>query len=297
MESTYRHSINELVTRYRFHPELRDLYVEGERDITIFSWFVSRLAENRAVVYHINTVEIAPDARQAIGVSEGGNKGRAIALALILDRALPQECRSVFCVVDKDFHEFGFALPVSRYLIYTDFACIECYAVSANALSKLFAVYLGKTLTVTEIDSMVEVLNYVFSMRLAKRQLAPKATWFNHFTRCCSIKDGRVYLEKSALLKRVLSAAAGELTAEAVESEIQQFSTHPIEDGRQAMHGHDIIQLISWIAREKGVGNEIAGPAPLQRAVLLGLVEIEDLAKEPLFSKIAEWACEIPYGP
>ena len=64
-----------------------------------------------------------------------------------------------------------------------------------------------------------------------------------------------------------------------------------IADRRQAMHGHDIIQLLSWVARAKGVAREIADAAPLRRA-MWGLLEVEDLQKEALFSRIAEWACE-----
>jgi hypothetical protein len=291
MDDTYRRSISELVTRYRFHPEFRDLFVEGDRDVSVYDWFLSRIPMSRAAVYPINSIEVTSTTCQEMGVSEGGNKGRAIALALKLDRELSLECRSVLCLVDKDFHEFNFSLPNCRYLIYTAYACLECYVLGKNPLAKLCVLYLGKTLTETEIDSTMEILTYIFSVRLAKRRLAPNTGWFEDFTRCCSIRNECIHLDRSAYLRSVLNFAAGALTAEAIETEVRRFATLVIGDRRQAMHGHDIIRLISWIAHQKGVPREIANAGPLRRA-MLGLLEIEDLQREPLFARIAEWACE-----
>jgi hypothetical protein len=140
---------------------------------------------------------------------------------------------------------------------------------------------------------MMEILVYVFAVRLAKRRLAPNTRWFENFTRFCSAHNEGIHLDRSAYLGSVLNAAAGALTAEAIEAEVRRLDKIVIDDRRQAMHGHDIIQLISWIARTKGVAREIADAAPLRRA-MLGLLEIEDLQKEPLFARIAEWACEAP---
>src|SRR5271166_1542994 len=146
MDDQNRRPIGELVARYRFHPELRDLFVEGDRDVSLFRWFLSNLPGKKAVVYHINTIGITRGASQAVGISTEGNKGRVLTLAMTLDKELPLECRSVYCCVDKDFHEFGFALPECRYLVYTGYACMECYALNPNPLSKLFEIYLGKSL-------------------------------------------------------------------------------------------------------------------------------------------------------
>jgi hypothetical protein len=98
-----------------------------------------------------------------------------------------------------------------------------------------------------------------------------------------------IELRKVDFLERVMSVAAGGLTAEAVAGEIQHPATLFSGDRRQAMQGHDIIQLICWLAHRKGVDRKIADPALVQRAMLASL-EIEDLSAEPLFGKIAAWA-------
>jgi hypothetical protein len=182
VDDTERRTVDELITRYTYHPELRDLFVEGDRDVRMFRWFLSLLPKNRAAIYQVNTIDLPPQAVIDTGGTEEGNRGRAIALGLLLEKTLAEECEAVLCCVDKDFHDFGFALPSCRYLVYTDVACIECYAFQANPLAKLFQIYLNKSLSHREIDAMKKVLSYVFIVRLIKRKLAPTAHWFEDFT-------------------------------------------------------------------------------------------------------------------
>jgi hypothetical protein len=291
MDSPNKRPVDELVTRYKYHPELRDLFVEGDRDVAFFRWFFDHLPGSKATVYHINAIDIPSDAVDATGLAREGNKGRVLALALMLDQLLPTECRSVYGCVDRDFHGLGFDLPKCRFLIYTDHACMECYALNVNPITKLFNVYLGKTLSDSELDSMIAVLRQVFFVRLAKRMMAPAATWFEEFTKCCSIKGSRVVLNESKFLSRVLNVAAGALTRNAVEAEVKRLGSLQTPKGYHAVHGHDLVQLISWIAQKKGVDQGIRHPTPLSRAIF-GLIEFADIRKEPLFMKVAGWASQ-----
>jgi len=247
MPDQNRRSLAELVTRYQFHPELRDLLVEGERDISVFRWFLSSLPKSRGVVYHVNSVDLTAEDCESVGVYGGGNKGRVIALARILDAELPPRCVSVLCCVDRDCLDFELPYRSYRYLIHMDFACLECYALGQKSLYKLFITYLGTQITPGEIDSMMDVLRYVFSVRLAKRRLAPDAAWFDRFTKCCSLHNGRVRLDKQAYLSRVLNVADGLLPGESVERETKWFAAQSLADMRLAVHGHDAVHLLRLV--------------------------------------------------
>ena len=288
-----RRSVEELVIRYQFHPELRDLFAEGLRDLGVFRWFFSRLPECTAVVYDIDSVELPAAMCESVGISGGGKRGRVITLAKVLDRQLSPQCRSVFCCVDRDFDDFEDVRYGCRYLIYTDFACLECYALSTKSLSKIFDTYLGSKITQAEIASIMEVLSYIFSVRLAKRRLSPESSWFEKFTTSYSLNNGRVHLDKQAYLSRVMNVAAGLLHRDSLEAEIKKFGEQSLADRRFAVHGHDAVYLLSWLAREKGVPREIADASPLQRTMLASL-EIEDLRNEGLFRELSSWACELP---
>jgi hypothetical protein len=166
---------------------------------------------------------------------------------------------------------------------------MECYVLNKNPVSKLFSVYLGKNLADSELESMTTVLRYVFFVRLAKLRTAPTAPWFGEFTKCCSITNGHVKLDTQKFLSRVVNAAAYSLNVVQIKDEVERLMSLPRSEKQHVAHGHDIVHLISWVAQKKGVVREIRDPAPLQRA-MHSLFEFQDMAREPLFAKIASWA-------
>jgi hypothetical protein len=289
MDDSDRRSVDELVSRYEFHPNMRDLFVEGETDKRLFRWFLSRLPVSDVVIYDSSGVKITAQDMKDFDVTEGGDKGRVITLSLMLAKVLPQHVMSPLCIVDKDFHDFGFPVPECRFLTFTDFACLECYALSSNPISKLCTVYLGRDIMPSEIDSMMEILQYVFFVRLVKRRLCNTASWYDRFTNCCSMSDGRAQLDRPAYLARISNTTAGALTVRGIEGELEKIKSFPINDNRQVIHGHDAIQLISWIAEQKGAPGKISDVTPLNRA-LLSNIEIDDIIEAPLFVRIAAWA-------
>jgi hypothetical protein len=201
---------------------------------------------------------------------------------------LPQ-CRSVLCCIDRDFDDLENEDHRNRYLVYTDFSCLECYALSTKSLSKVFDVYLGLSITQGEIASVMELLSYIFSVRLAKR-LAPDSAWFEKFTACCSLDNGRIYLDEKAYLARVMNVAAGSLHADRFGAEIKELREKSPSDRRFAVHGHDAVQLLSWLARQNGAPRQVAEESPMHRTMLASL-EIEDLRNEGLFNELSNWAC------
>lgn len=284
-----RRLISELVTRYVFHPELRDFYVEGERDKAVFQWFFSKVPGSTAVVYQVDNVELTAETVASVGVVGHGNKGRLVALARILEEQLPLHHKNILCCADKDFHDFGITFPSSRYLVYTDFSCLECYALDSSTIIKLFQFYFCKQITQQEIESMLDILCHVFLTRLIKQRLAPAAKWFDEFTKCCSLASGSVQLDIVKYRGRVLNAAAGALPGDDLDKHLARSLSLPIQDKRYAMQGHDIIQMISWFARMKGVAKEIASDRVVQR-VLLTMIELDDVRDKPLFVDAADWS-------
>lgn len=290
MDILYRRTVNELITRYSFHPELRDLYVEGSSDLRVHSWFLSNLTDSRVVVYEINSVDITGNALTSFGAGEGGNKGRLVALASMMETVSDIETTEFICLVDRDFHNFGFPLPNLRFLRLTDFSCLECYSANTNSLGKLFHVYSGKGLTISEIDFLFDLLEYVFMARVSKRQLAPDARWFNNFTEMCEIRTGSLVFDTNAYLQKLASFAKYRFKPDDLKQTISE-NAEIKPDRLHAINGHDLVQLIVWIARLKNVPHAIAAREPLERAMLLGM-EFEEVRKEPLFEELTQWACE-----
>ena len=70
-----RRKLQELVALYKLHPELRDVYVEGDSDRSFIEWFIGEKGLNRVNIYCIETVEIPQDAVRTANV-ENNNRGR-----------------------------------------------------------------------------------------------------------------------------------------------------------------------------------------------------------------------------
>ena len=285
-----RRSIEELVTRYLFHPELRDLYVEGDRDVGLFRWFLGTQSSNAAVVYSIETVDVPASKVSTFELDAEGNKMRVIALSLELDRLLPPDCRVAFCCVDKDFQDYDKIAIENRYLLFTDFSCLECYALSEGPLLRFCQMYLGMKVSPDDVTDLVSILSLVFFVRYAKRKHAPNLHWFNDFTEFCKLdSDRNVTIDRQAYITRVVQTAHRKVTAEQVQTVIENLAG-ACADKRQAIHGHDLVQLISWLAQKRGLRRELSNAASLHRALLTSMADATQLYDHNLFKIVGFWA-------
>lgn len=51
MTDPYRWTIPELIARYELEPDLRDIFVEGDRDLFLLNWFFNSAGLRKPVVY------------------------------------------------------------------------------------------------------------------------------------------------------------------------------------------------------------------------------------------------------
>ena len=61
MDEQERRNIDELITRYEYEPEIRDIYVEGPSDKAFITWFLSESGAVKVDVYEIEVVDIPPE--------------------------------------------------------------------------------------------------------------------------------------------------------------------------------------------------------------------------------------------
>jgi hypothetical protein len=286
MPDPYRRSIAELITRYELEPNLRDIYVEGDRDKFLLQWFFRSIGLDRPVVYAINVaVDIPPRLLRRYG---GGNRGRVITLCADLEAGLAASARNVFGLVDKDYSELLGTLPLCRYLLLTDYSCMECYALSDRALEKFCHLYLGVRIPNDCFQELFSVLVELFLLRAAKIALGP-AAWVNNFKGLCSIEDQEIKFNRDAFLERLVNASAGALDLETLNAKISELRSRLSADYRQQINGHDLVQILSWYAHRIGVPLAIYNEAPLHRGLVTS-VEIGELLQTRLFQTIRTWA-------
>ena len=284
-----RRRLDELFTRYQFHPEVRDLFVEGPRDLGFFRWFFSHSGHSKVRVYEIESVDVPANVLETHGFGHGGNRGRLIALAATAEASLAPSCEALRCLIDRDFHDFGEALPELRYLILTDDACLECLALTESNLSKLFSVYLGKNLTRELFDSILDVLQQIFSARWAKLRENRSAPWFDGFTRHCTLSRGRVTLDFGTYLERVVQVSGEAVDMPKLKRRLSRFPQPADRRRVAAINGHDAVDLLGWLAQRMNVDRQFTQSTVVQRALLTS-VEFEDVKASELGEDLITWA-------
>jgi hypothetical protein len=136
---------------------------------------------------------------------------------------------------------------------------------------------------------MFEILVDLFLLRAAKAALTNTAAWPETFVRLCSISRGRVAFELTEFTNRLLNAGAGSLERSALETKVGELRTRLSADFRQQLHGHDLIQILSWYAHQVGVNRAIYNKIALHRGLITS-VDLEELIGCALFQGLLAWS-------
>lgn len=274
--------IRELAAKYRLEPTVRDVFVEGEFDRSLVSWFLHQSGLKDVKVRAIDSVDVASELLVRFSLTTG-NRQEVIALARELESVLGNIAQ-VTCIVDCDLDRFLGFLPEGAMILHTDFTSMDMYLFEENSLAKFINVVLGlQEVDVASIRAMyADVLRELFLLRSALRALQLYPGWID-FQRCCELSNGRVTIDMVEVLTRVLNKGGLSSHREAVEDKINELRQQTPIDCRDTIHGHDFIHLLHWHhadrARKKGLTTETA----VQRA-LAACAEIAALRPYPLFA-------------
>jgi uncharacterized protein DUF4435 len=286
MPESYRRTIAELVTRYELEPDLRDLFVEGTRDYFLFEWFFRHNDVANVVIYSIASVNVPPELLQQTGSS--GNKGRVVALCKELESKLPERAQNALGLVDKDYdHLLGISFS-SRFLVTTDFSCLECYTLDPRTLLKFCALYLGKIIEADRLSDLLNIAVESFVLRAAKQALSGNARWIEVIN-CCKFEEGKIGFDRDGFIERLCNASSGEINQNDIKSKFSELREKTSTEVRDNINGHDIVKILAWFVHQIGVSNGIYNELPLQRA-LMASIEFEQLSVMPLFQRLSGWA-------
>ena len=199
-----RRRICELVTRYELEPNLRDLFVEGSRDQSVYNWYFRQSGCRNVGVFPVASIDVTPETLNAHGLGSG-NRARLTAVALELDRQFTSVLQFVRCVADSDFDFILRSQTLASHLLYTDYTSMDLYAYEEEVLRKVLC--LGFAAPETEIEpllvSMTRVLRQLFIIRAANERLNWGMTLLP-FTRCCEIPGAQIIFERNEFVERCL---------------------------------------------------------------------------------------------
>lgn len=246
--------LDELYVKYQLHPQLLDLYVEGEFDKDILnSLFVQRGISTYISVLTVNEVEVPDSEVAALGLSVGSNKNRLIVLANLFSGHLEDVATNVSCIIDADLDRLLGKLLEVRHLLYTDFTCLEMYCVNDTTLSRFFSV--ACNLNNTHRDDFLKyaekILPAQFCVRGTNEQLSLHSVT-PPFDKGLRSKNGLGHFDGEVLLRQFIHLNnLHDKTAAVCSSYKSLFAAMP-NDIRNKTQGHDFVELLFYYVANAG---------------------------------------------
>lgn len=275
---------SELITKYELHPELMDIFVEGEFDRDFLSHYFESIGKNIDVtVLPIDFIKIRSN-------SGNSNKEAVIALASLIELELKGiNINSIF-IVDADCDRLNQRVRSSKYLHYTDFTCMEMYFYNSSTLKK----FLTLTCNLGEPDReefvrLAElILPCLFTVRTVNESLSLNISTPNFSTGLQSKGDLSTFSQRK-YLANFLSLVSPVKDRKRVETEIQQVKGVLPDDLRHKAHGHDFILLLFeflWKQRSLKLYNKGEDIVRFGGRILGTALNIAELAESSLFKRL-----------
>jgi hypothetical protein len=229
----------ELITKYQLHPEIMDIFVEGEFDRD----FITQHFESFDKSVEVTILPI--DCVNVSAASSNSNKEAVITLATLIDKELNSLTLNSVFIVDADCERINGATRSNRYLHYTDFTCMEMYFCYSSTLRK----FLRLTCNLDPNEEAVflkiaeKILPCLFTAR-AVNELHTLGISIPNFSAGLKTKgDFNSFDPQKYLISFSSLIGNSEDRLKALNS-FQLIAKRLPDDLRHKSHGHDFISLL-----------------------------------------------------
>lgn len=263
-----RLSLDALLTRLSLVKNVFDIYVEGLTD-QHFLRKRTRLMRYGVEVFTVDDLDL-PAALLSDRERREGNKGRLLALARIVEEAIPDGSAPIAVVVDQDEWTVFSGRPDSRYLEMTDYSSMEMYCLDDESLQFVLEEFLRLATSPTELRmALLSPLRAGFFLRGFDKENGVRCG-VPPLARSCNLRGAVAVVDQRALIGRY--ASRGGLTPaqrERALSQLSQFMPTPPLDFRSTVHFHDFVELLAWYANQNGVKDAIRRVEVIERVLQL----------------------------
>ncbi|MBW8039315.1 MAG: hypothetical protein FVQ85_04880 [Planctomycetes bacterium] len=279
--------LNEIRVQYQLEPSLKDVYVEGDNEVSILRWFFDEKDKKDVHVYSINIVEIPAEAYERTSLRAGSNHNKVIVLSEELSRDFDKKKIKVKCIADADYDRYLNKCRKNYILEYTDYTSIEMYYFNKPLLNKFVKLVLHglKFSTASLMRDMKNVLQRIFLIRLANERLEWSMTWID-FRSYLLWGEGRIKFDEERFLRNYLTRNGRKRDTKQFKAVLLDFKKQMHQDPRHNIRGHDFTYLF-FLAVKKFKGHRAGfhDVWSFERA-LCGCLELDSLECEALFKRL-----------
>ena len=281
MPERERRSIHELVTRYEFEPDLKDIYVEGADDKAILEGILDDQRVAGVAVYEISAVDVPTEVGE-----DTGCRTKVVRLARELAEAFRGKALHVVCVIDSDLDHATGAGENNALLFRSDYADMEMYFFTSDIFERLNKQCLrGPKLTDHMVDGfMVPTLTSLFLIRCVNAKPEWHLQYFA-FEKLVSFDRGRFGFDRDDFVRRYLSKNSCVPQREEFLRQVEGVELPDELDRRCFMHGHDFLSLLRKMLN-KLRGRPVFESEEVVFDLLRACANYASLAQEPMFATI-----------
>ena len=289
MTDVPRRTVQELLFLYEHERSVKDIIVEGDYDAAVVQWFLRDLGKETVAVRRIESIEIDEGELRFDG-RDGGNRERVVFFAEQISLNLKVEGR-VLCIADRDYGNWIGGIPEIRYLVFTDYSCMELYVWNSAVLDKFLAVYCNRPDWSAEqfMEALRGPLQAMFAIRLAARSLDMRLSWIDRVI-CLEVEAWSLHFDVQEFVTRLLNKNSAFVRQQQLLECVEHYRSMFTEDPRDCIHSHDFSRLVEFLLRRKGVASVAINSSTVSRA-MASCLTVSSLLNERLFRRIREFAC------
>jgi hypothetical protein len=287
MPPVAKRRLTEIIALYELEPSLKDIYVEGENDARILSWFLRKNGQHDVRVYTIQVVEMPPSLFHPHGLNASCTRDHVVLLSEELSERLRDARKRLRCIADADFDRHLGRCRKNDILEYTDYTSVEVYLFNQETMGKFihFAFHQSQVSVSELMRNLGQVLQRVFLFRLANEKLGWGMTWID-LKDYLSYGNGRIEFDERRFVKNYLVKNAKGGDGDTFQKAVEESSTELAPDVRQNIRGHDFTYLLFLMGRKCGGKRFTVKNWETFEALFCGFVEFEQITREPLFVSI-----------
>ena len=280
-----RRSISDLVTMYTLEPTLADIYVEGSTDKALLEYLITN---TNISIIDISVIDVPSALTDELHLTSG-NRQRVMALGVALEKELSGPDYLIRCVIDADYDRLlNTEDNASSYQRITDYSCLESYWFTPLALDKYRTLGLHNAGPLREMDlysTLIPIVRECFLLRASARSIGVPLSWLDP-TSCLQKSGSQVNLDVNEFVDRWLNKNGQYSIRDQLFSEVERLRDRLDADARNYTHGHDLINILSWLIKPYARPVQLANSEVVSR-MLACCGERSDLLSYPLLAELS----------
>lgn len=247
-----KREIDELYAKFDLHPNLIEIYVEGEFDYSFINFYLDEIGAQSATIVCIDDINIDRETTDQLGFTSGSNKNRVLALSSLLDKRYGDRPTNACCITDIDLDIILKNPKNFHHLRYTDYNCMEMYLLNQFIINRFLQ--MACHLNDAACNEFFSLADLILPVQFALRAVSESEQLFKAILGFeTGLKNKRDFSSFDPLryCTNYIDLYALRDKRSEIEAAFKSIHSGLSSDTRHSANGHDFIHLLFEFAHQK----------------------------------------------